>query len=101
MLLSIGDEIIYVWTDGFHATLHRWDGIALTLNTDPITQYRTETETSYSCSSSAMHASQIAAKYKYLVVFQSVYPLWSDSVLLHFFHINHCLFFIHSIFSCK
>ena len=31
MSLGIGDESIHVWTDGFHAALHRRDGITLTL----------------------------------------------------------------------
>ncbi len=31
MMLGIGDEIIHVWTDGFYAALHRWDGVTLAL----------------------------------------------------------------------
>ena len=37
VLLGELDELVHIWTDGFYATLHRWDGIALALQTHTLT----------------------------------------------------------------
>ena len=69
MMLGIGDEIIHVWTDGFYAALHRWDGVTLTLQTNTLAHDGTEMQAGNAGCSTTMHASQIAAKHKYLVLF--------------------------------
>ncbi|CDA65089.1 unknown [Segatella copri CAG:164] len=69
MMLGIGDEIIHVWTDGFYAALHRWDGVTLALQTNTLAHDGTEMQAGNAGSSTTMHASQIAAKHKNLVFF--------------------------------
>ena len=71
MMLGIGDEFLHVWTDGFHAALHRRDGITLALQAYTLAHDGTEMQAGYAGSTTTMHASQIAAKYKYFVLNQS------------------------------
>ncbi len=69
MSLGIGDESIHVWTDGFHAALHRRDGITLTLQAYTLAHDGTEMQAGNAGCTTTMHASQIAAKHKNLVFF--------------------------------
>ena len=68
MSLGIDDESIHVWTDGFHAALHRRDGITLTLQANALAHDGTEMQAGYTGCTATMHASQIAAKHKNLVL---------------------------------
>ena len=68
MSLGIGDESVHVWTNGFYAALHRRDGITLALQAYTLAHDGTEMQAGNAGSSTTMHASQIAAKHKNLVL---------------------------------
>ena len=69
MLMGKDNEFLHVWTDGFHAALHRRDGVTLALQAYTLAHDGTEMQAGYTGSTTTMHASQIAAKHKNLVLF--------------------------------
>ncbi len=70
MMLGKINEMLHVWTDGFHAALHRRDGVTLTLQANALAHDGTEMQSGNAGSATTMHASQIAAKHKNLVLLQ-------------------------------
>ena len=69
MLFGKCDELIHVWLDSFHTTLHGWDGITLTLQSNALTPYCAKAIIGQSCSTASMRSCQITAKDKYLIRF--------------------------------
>ena len=67
MLLSKRYELVDIRTDGFHASLHCRDGIALSLQTYALPHDGTKLAEGNVCSTTAMHSLQIAAKDENLV----------------------------------
>ena len=70
VLLGELDELVHIRTDGFHAALHRGDGIALTLQANTLPHDSSELAVGDICSTASVHTSQIAAEYKDLVRLQ-------------------------------
>ena len=98
VLLGKTDELIYIWFDGFHTTLHGRDGVCLAMQTNAFAPYGTKPFVSLPCSTATMCASQIAAKYEYLVLFQSRNPFGGISSVVHNSHI---LFNTHNFISSR
>ena len=48
-------KLIYIWLDCFYTTLHRRNGIALTLNTNTLSHDNTKFRNSNTCSTSTVH----------------------------------------------
>ena len=70
VLLRECDEIVHVGLDGFHAALHGGDGVALAAKTDSAAHLGAELPEGDIGGSTAMHASQVAAKYEDLIGLQ-------------------------------
>ncbi len=77
MFFGKGDEIIYIRLNSVHPSLHRWDCVTLSTQTNSTTHHGTELLKSNSCGSSTVHPGQIASKYKNLVWFQVGYVVGS------------------------
>ena len=75
MFLSKIDEIIHVWADGIHSTLHGWNRIGLSLKSNPATPNSPELLVGNPGGSSPMIPLEITTEYKYLVL-----PQLSDTV---------------------
>lgn len=61
------DEFIYVRLNGIYSTLHGWDGIALTLQTDALTPYSSKFFVCYASSTSCMCSGKITPEYENLI----------------------------------
>ena len=70
MLLGKANEFIDERFDGFHAALHCRDGVGVTVQTHTFAPHGTKPLIRQPCSTATMCACQIAAKHKYLVLFQ-------------------------------
>ncbi len=68
MLMGKDNEFLHVWTNGFHAALHCRDGVTLALQAYTLAHDGTEMQAGNAGSTTTMHASQIAAKHKNLVL---------------------------------
>ena len=64
------DELIDVGFDGFHATLHGGDGIALSLQSHSLASNGTESVNGGACRTAHVHAVEVAAEDEHLVVAQ-------------------------------
>lgn len=64
MGFGVRDKLVDIRTDGIHTTLHRWDGIALSLRTITITHYGTEMQTGRTGSATAVHTGKVTAENK-------------------------------------
>ena len=71
MLLSKFNKFINVWLDGFDATLHGWDCIALALKTDALSPDGSEIFDGNAGRTATMSTGEIAAKHKYFICFQT------------------------------
>jgi len=80
VLLGEPNELIHIRTDGFHAALHRGDGIALTLQAHALTHDGPKLAVGDVSRTAAVHTSQIAAEYKDLVRLQRCDKLWRCSL---------------------
>ena len=85
MLESKLNELIHVWLDSLNSTLHRGDGIALTLKPNALTPYRTKTIIGKSCCSTAMCSGEVTAKDKYLIRLQFRYSFGCIFSVVHGF----------------
>jgi len=67
MGLGKGDKLIDVGTDGLYASLHRGDGITLTLKTDALTPDGTKLAIGGVSSSTSVSTCEVTTKHEYLV----------------------------------
>ena len=67
VLLGKLDELVHIGFDGFYATLHRWDTVALTLQSYALSHDGPKLAVGNICRTTTMHATKIAAKHEYLV----------------------------------
>ncbi len=72
MRLGKCDKCINIGRDGFHATLHGRNGIALTLQSFSLSPDGAELVVSKTSGTTGMHACQVAAENEYLMVGNSV-----------------------------
>ena len=66
MLPGETDELVHIGTDRLHSALHGGDGIALSLQPNPLSPDGPELQAGQPGSTSAVHARQVAAEYEYL-----------------------------------
>ncbi len=78
-----GNELIDVRGDGLYATLHRGDGVALTLQAYALSELSTEFLQRDVSSTAAMHAGKIAAENKDLIFAELRDELGGDTVGSH------------------
>ena len=76
-------ELVHIGTDGFHTALHGRYGVALSLQTNPLSHDCTEVEAGHTGGSTAVHALKVAAEDKNFVVLEMVNPRWCDAMLFH------------------
>ena len=72
VLLGKSDKIFHVRLDGFHAALHRRDGITLSPKADTASHHGAELLEGHIGRSAAMHSGKVATKHKDLSAFNSV-----------------------------
>jgi hypothetical protein len=88
MFLGKDDEFIYVGLDEVHAAMHSGYGVTFALQTHALSPDGTELIEGNTGGATAMHASQVAAENKNLIVGQRFYKLWRNAVLIIFsFHL--------------
>ena len=85
MLFGELDELVHIRTNGFYPTLHRWDGIALTLQTHALAHDSSKLTVSDVGRPTTVHTFEIAAKHEDFVRLQLCNKLWCSSFLHNFF----------------
>ena len=80
MHVSETDELLDVGQDGVSAALHRWDGIALSLQANALSHDSAEFFNGGSCRATGMHACKVAAKDKDLVWTEMLDKLWCNAI---------------------
>ena len=88
MFLGKDDEFIYVGLDEVHAAVHSGYGVTFALQAHTLSPDGTKLIEGNTGGTSAVHASQVAAENKNLIVGQRFYKLWRNAVLIIFsFHL--------------
>ena len=83
MLFGKLNEIIHVWLDGFHPTLHGGYAITLTLQSHALAPYRAKAIVGQPCCATAMCTSKVTAEHKYLIRLQFRYSFGGIISLVH------------------
>ena len=81
VLLGEPNELIHIRTDGFHAALHRGDGIALTLQAHALTHDGSKLAVGDVGRTAAVHSLQVAAEHEDLVRLQRCDTLGRSTLL--------------------
>ena len=83
VLTGKGDKLVHIGLDDVNAAMHRGNGVTLPLQADTLAPYGAKTLKGDTCCATAMISGQIAAKDKYLVLAQTVDPLWCKFSVVH------------------
>ena len=86
MLFGEGDELVDVRNDGLHTALHRRDGIALSLQSNALTHDGAKPLDGDPSSAAAMHALQVAAEDKDLILAEAGDVFGRDAFFKVFFN---------------
>ena len=70
MRLGEGDELVNIGLDGLHTTLHRGDGITLSLQPHTLTPHGAKAVIGGTSSPTAVHSAQVAAKDEDFIILQ-------------------------------